>query len=709
MKKSFWIVFIMIVITFFSYSKGEKQEKLSGNPFLVDWDTPFGVPPFEKIKEEHYLPAFQEGMMKQKEEIEAIIQNPETPTFENTIEALERSGELLMKVSNVFDVLNASMTNDKMQEIAKEIAPLRSKHQDDIFLNEKLFQRLKKVYEQKESLKLSPEQLALLEKYYKDFVRAGVNLDEDKKERLREINAELSLLTVKFGDNVLREDNRFELIIEKETDLEGLPQEVIKAAAQTAKERGKEGKWVFTLHKPSLIPFLQYSTRRELREKIFKAYINRCNHDDELDNKAILTRIASLRAERANLLGYKTHAHYILEENMAKVPENVYSLLQKIWEPALKVAKKEAEELQKMIFEEGNEFKLEPWDWWFYAEKVKRAKYDLDEEMLRPYFKLENVLDGAFKVANKLYGLQFIERFDVPKYHDEVRVFEVKDADGSHLGIFYTDYFPRESKRGGAWMNNLREQYRIKDKDIRPIITNNGNFSRPVGGKPALLSPEEVTTLFHEFGHALHGLLSRCTYVRLSGTSVPRDFVELPSQIMENWVFEEDVLRMYARHYESGELIPQELVDKLKNSQLFNQGFASVEYLAAAFLDMDWHTLEEPKELDAIAFEEKSLQKIGLIPQIVVRYRSPYFSHIFSGGYSAGYYSYIWSEVLDADAFEAFKEKGLFNQEVALSFRKHILEKGGTDEPMRLYINFRGSEPKVEPLLRRKGLLESSR
>jgi len=693
--------FLSVIILIFLFLSCSVQEK---NPLFSEFDTPFGVPPFDSLNEDHYLPAFKEGMAQQLKEIEEIVNNPDAPTFENTVEALERSGALLKRVSSVFDVLNSSMTNERMQAIAKEIAPLRSKHRDDIQLNVKLFQRIKAVFDQKDELDLSTEQRTLLEKYYKDFVRGGANLDEENKARLREINKELSLLTVKFGENVLKENNRFELVIEDEEDLAGLPASVVSAASEAAKERGYEGKWVFTLHKPSMIPFLQYSERRDLREKIFKAYINRGNNNDELDNKEIVSRIVALRAERAKLLGYKTHAHYVLEENMAKTPENVYRLLEQIWTPALKMAKKEAQELQNLIYKEGKDFKLEPWDWWFYAEKLKKAKYNLDEEMLRPYFELDNVRKGAFYVANRLYGLQFVERTDIPKYHEDVKVFEVKEADGSHVGIFYTDYFPRASKRGGAWMNSFRKQYQENGKKIHPIITNNGNFSKPTGDKPALLSSEEVLTLFHEFGHALHGLLSNCTYYRLSGTSVPRDFVEMPSQIMENWAFEPEVLEVYARHYKTGEVIPKELVEKIKNASHFNQGFATVEYLAASFLDMGWHTLTEVGEVDVLEFEKKSLDRIGLIPEIVVRYRSPYFQHIFSGGYSSGYYSYIWAEVLDADAFEAFKETSLFDPETALAFRKNILERGGTEDPMVLYTRFRGAEPKVEPLLKRRGL-----
>jgi peptidyl-dipeptidase Dcp len=696
MKKLFLLMFIAGLLC-----SCLKQEE---NPLLSEFDTPFQVPPFDKIQEEHYLPAFKEGMELQNMEIEAIVNNPGTPTFENTIEAMESTGSLLRKVGSVFGVLNGSMTNDNMQKIAREIAPIRSRHWDNIMLNEKLFQRIKTVYDQKDKLDLMTEQNTLLEKYYKDFVRSGANLDEEKKTRLKEINQEVSILTVKFGENVLKENNRFEMVIDKKEDLAGLPQAVITGAAEAAKEREYEGKWVFTIHKPSMLPFLQYSENRALREKIFKAYINKGNNNDELDNKDNLAKIAALRVERANLLGYKTHADYVLENNMAVKPENVYSFLELLWKPALKMAKREVNELQEMISKEGHDFKLQAWDWWYYAEKLKKAKYALDEEMLRPYFKLENVREGAFSVANKLFGIQFIERKDIPKYHEDARVFEVKEADGSHIGIFYTDFFPRASKRSGAWMNSFRKQSRLHGKEIYPVITNNGNFSKPTGGKPALISSEEVLTLFHEFGHGLHGLLSDCTYNRLSGTSVSRDFVEMQSQIMENWAFEPEVLKMYAKHYETGEVIPQELIDKLEKASQFNQGFVTVEYMAACFLDLDWHTLTEAKELDVDEFEEASMNKIGLIPEIVVRYKSPYFNHIFSGGYASGYYSYIWAEVLDADAFQAFKETSLFDQKTAQSFRENILERGGTEDPMVLYKRFRGAEPKVEALLKKRGL-----
>ena len=703
MKETF-IFFICAGLLFISCSKQPVEKPVGENPFFSEYNTPFKVPPFDEITEEHYLPAFKEGIVKDQKEIDAIVNNPEDPTFANSIEALDYTGDLLTKVENVFYNLLGSNTNDQMQEIAKEVAPLLSKHGDDIRLNADLFKRVKAVYDTKNELSLTPEQAQLLEKTYKVFVRGGANLGPEEQARLREINKELSLLSLKFGENILKENNAFEMVLENEEDLAGLPQSAIIGAEEAAKERGQEGKWMFTLHKPSMIPFLQYSEKRELREKIFKAYINRGNNNDELDNKTNLSKMAALRVEKANLLGYDTHADFVLENNMAKKPENVYNLLEQILKPALAKAKVEAKDLQAMIDKEGKDFKLEAWDWWLYSEKLKKAKYALDDEILRPYFKLEDVRNGAFYVANKLFGITLEERTDIPKYHEDVKVFEVKEADGSHIGILYQDYFPRASKNGGAWMNSFRKQSRKNGKEIHPVIANVFNFSKPTGDKPALITFEEALTLFHEFGHGLHGLLSNCTYNMLSGTSVPRDFVELPSQIMENWAADPEVIKTYAKHYKTGEVIPQELLDKIKKSGHFNQGFVTVEYLAACFLDMDWHTLTKAEEVDAVKFESESLNRIGLIPEIVVRYRSPYFSHIFSGGYSAGYYSYIWAEVLDADAFQAFKETSLFNPEKALALRKNIYEKGGTEDPMTLYVRFRGFEPKIDALLKKRGL-----
>ena len=675
------------------------------NPLLEKWDTPFGTPPFDEIENKHYLPAFNEAIKVHNEEIRKIINISDEPSFINTIEALDYSGELLARVKNVFNAMTGSMNSDELQAISKEVVPLLSKHQDDINLNASLFKKIKIVYKQKDDLNLNAEQKTLLDNYYKDFVRGGADLNEQDKAKLRKLNEELSLLSLKFGENVLGETNKFELIIDKEDDLEGLSESIIATAAETAKEKGYEGKWVFTIHKPSMLPFLQYSTKRDLREKIYTAYFMKGDHGDDLDNKKILVKMALLRLEKANLLGFKTHANFVLDEQMAKTPENVYSLLEKIWSPALKRAKSERAEMQKMIKAEGNNFELESWDWWYYAEKVKKEKYDLDENELRPYFEVNNVINGVFGLATNLFGIQFIERDDIQKYHPDVKVFEVKEADGKHIGILYTDYFPRASKRSGAWMDEFRRQHKKDGKMITPIIYNVGNFSKPTGDNPALISLDEVETLFHEFGHALHGLLSNCTYPSVAATETPRDFVEFPSQVMENWAFHPEVLKSYAKHYETGEVIPKELVDKIESSSLFNQGFATVEYTAAAYLDMDWHTITEAKDYDATEFENSSMSKIGLIPEIKSRYRSTYFNHIFGGSYSSGYYSYLWSEVLDADAFNAFVESGdVYNKELAAKYRKFILSAGGTENSMELYKKFRGKEPSIEPLLKRKGL-----
>jgi len=678
------------------------------NPFFVEWDTPFGTPPFDVIEIGHYEPAMMRGMAEHTEEIAAIARNPEFPNFANTIEALDASGALLTRVSNVFGAMNGTMTNEEMQAIAKRLAPLRSQHRDQINLDPELFARVDAVYQQRESLDLDTEQDRLLTETWKSFVRGGANLSEADKEKLKALNEELSVLSLQFGENVLKETNKFELVIEDKDDLDGLPPAVVAAAAETATKRGHDGMWVFTLHKPSLLPFLQYSPHRDLREIMFKGYINVGDNGDDLDNNAMVARMAALRLERANLLGYPNHAAYILDDNMAKTPDNVYALLNQLWVPALERARGEAAEFQKMIDKENKKaarFKLAAWDWWYYAEKVKKAKYALDEEMLRPYFELENVRDGLFDTVTKLYGITFTERTDIPVYQEDVKVYEVKEADGTTVAIWYSDYYPRESKRGGAWMSSFRKEYYVGDERVIPIIYNVGNFTKPTAETPALLSVDEVGTMFHEFGHALHGMLSDCRYQTLSGTSVARDFVELPSQVMENWAFEPEVLAVYARNYQTGEPIPAELVVKLKNSEHFNQGFTTTEYLAASFLDMDWHTIEVAEDIDVEAFEDGSMARIELIDQIVPRYRSPFFRHIFAGGYSAGYYSYVWAEVLDADAFQAFKDSGnIFDPATAQSFRDNILAKGGSEDPMKLYGDFRGQDPEIAPLLKRKGL-----
>ncbi len=686
-------------------SSCSQKKQAVDNPFLKNYETTYGIPPFEKIENKHYMPAFDAGISEHKAEIEKIVSNTDAPTFENTILAMEYSGKLLTKVSQVFFNLTEANTNDELQNIAKEISPKLSLHEDEILLNDKLFQRVKAVYDQKDKLSLNQEQAKLLDETFKSFIRSGANLTPKQKERVKKINEELSLLTLQFGDNVLAETNNFKLVIDNKDDLAGLPESVVSAASEESKEPGK---WVFTLQKPSWIPFLQYSEKRELREKLYKAMYNRCNNNNEFDNKEIIKKILTLRTERSQMLGFPNYAAFTLDDKMAKTPEKAFELLFKLWEPAVKNAKEEAADMQAMIDKEGGKFKLQSWDWWYYAEKIRKQKYDLDEAELRPYFELNNVRDGAFLLANKLYGIKFEELKNVPLPHPDARAFEVKEADGSHIGVLFVDYYPRESKRGGAWMDSFRNQYRTIDgKNVSPIITNVGNLSKPTGDLPALLSFEEVTTLFHEFGHGLHGLLSNCTYESLAGTSVPRDFVELPSQVMENWCSQPEMLKLFAKHYKTGEVIPQSLIDKIVAAKKFNQGFETVEYLSASILDMDYHVLASTEGLDIDKFESENMKKIGLPEEIIPRYKSTYFNHIWGGGYAAGYYSYIWAEVLDADAFNAFIESGdIFNKEIATSFRENVISRGGTDDAMKMYLKFRGKEPAIEPLLKKRGLVE---
>ena len=678
------------------------------NPFFEAYNTPFKVPPFDKIQNRHYLPAFEEGVKQHDAEIKSISNSEKAPDFVNTIEALDYSGALLNRVSKVFLNLKEANTNDSIQEIARVVAPMLAHHEDTVNLNEKLFSRVKAVYDQKSTLKLNTEQSRLLEETYKRFVRGGANLAADKKEQLKKINEELSLLDLQFGDNMLAETNAFKLVIDKKEDLAGLPESSISGAAEEAKAAKMEGKWIFTLQKPSWIPFVTYAQNRSLRETLYKAMYMRGNNNNGNDNKAVISKIVNLRLQKANIMGFPSWSAFVLDDNMAKTPEHVYQLLGKVWTPAIKRAKEEAADMQKMIDKEGGKFKLESWDWWYYSEKVRKEKYDLDEEQIRPYFEMNNVRDGAFAVANKLYGLTFTKLDSMPVFHPDCEVYEVKDGDGSEIGILYMDFYFRESKKGGAWMTNYREQCIDKDgKNIRPVVSVTCNFSKPTSDKPALLSFDDAETLFHEFGHSIHGLLSQCHYEGLAGTNVARDFVELPSQVMEHWAAEPEVLRIYAKHYKTGEVIPQVLIDKIVKSRKFNQGFATVEYLAAAILDMDYHTITKGGDIDVEKFEKTALDKAGLIPEIIPRYKSTYFAHTFSGNgeYSSGYYSYLWAQVLDCDAFEAFKETGnIFDQKVATSFRKNLLERGGTDEAMKLYMNFRGHEPGIEPLLRNRGL-----
>ena len=676
------------------------------NPFFKPYDTYMGIPDFASIKPEHYLPAFKAGIAQHKAEIQAIIDNPAAPTFANTIEAMEFAGGLTTKVAGVFYNLTGADTNPELQKLSKEVGPMLSSAGDDILLNDKLFQRVKTVYQQKDSLGLNTAQEKLLTDTYISFTRGGANLNDADKTKLRALNERIGKLNLEFGDNILAETNAFELVIENKAELSGLPQGVIDAAAQTAIKRGHEGKWVFTTQRPSITPFLTYADNRSLREKIFKGYIERGNNNNANDNKKVLAEIAALRAERAQLMGYKTHAHFVLEERTAKTPENVYGLLDKVWPAALAQAKAEVSEMQKLINAEGGDFSLEAWDWWYYSDKIRVAKYSFNEQQTRPYFSLENTLKGVFYTANRLFGITVKERTDLPKYHEDVRTWEVYDKDGSLMAIFMGDYYVRDSKRGGAWMNAYRQQSNMNGVDDKPIIVNVLNYPRPVGDEPALLTFDEASTLFHEFGHALHGMLSNVNYRSQSGTSVPRDYVEFPSQVMENWMTQPEVLAQFAKHYKTGEVIPQELVNKIQAASKFNQGFATVEYMAATKLDLDWHTLTDTTPKDAAKFEADSLANMGLIAEIAPRYRSTYFSHIFSGGYSAGYYSYLWSDILGADAFEAFKEKGLFDPTTAKAFRDNILSQGGSEDPMKLYKQFRGKEAGIEPLLRSRGLLQ---
>jgi peptidyl-dipeptidase Dcp len=675
-----------------------------GNPLLVESALPFGAPPFDQIKEEHFAPAFEEAMKVHNREIEAIVNSTEAPTFANTIEALDISGRLLDRVRLIFLNINAANTSEGLQALAKEINPQLAGHRDDILMNDELFVRVKAVYAARETMDLTTEQERLLGKLYRRFVRGGANLDAKGKVRLKELNAEITTDSTQFGENLLKEMNSVALLIEDEADLAGLPQSVRDAAAAVATAQGHEGAWAFNLQRTSWTPFLQLSENRKLRKKLYTAYINLCSHDNETDNRTLASRIAALRVERAALLGYENHAAYQVEENMAETPEKVNELLNKLWPAALAKATAERAELQALAARLGDDVSIKMWDWWYYSEKLRAAKFDFDEASVKPYLELSRVRQAAFDVAGKLWGLRFVERPDLPGYHPDQVAYEVQNADGSLVGVFYTDYFARESKRGGAWMEDVRRQWKVGGESVRPIVTNTCNFSKPSEGQPALLSLDEASTLFHEFGHALHGLLSDVTYVNLSGTQVAQDFVEMPSQMMENWAFDPEVLPTYAVHFETGEPIPAELIEKLQRAKQFNQGFSTTEYLAASILDMDWYTLTEAVEQDAEAFEKASMQRIGIIEQIAPRYRTPYFGHIFSGGYSAGYYSYVWAEVLDADAFEAFKEAGVFDPELAQSYRENILSRGDSENPMVLYERFRGAAPSIDALVTRRGL-----
>jgi peptidyl-dipeptidase Dcp len=718
MKK---ILFITGLRFFFCSQNDKKQANINTNinPFFQKWETPYEIPPFLYIKDEHYMPAFEKGMEDNLKEIDKIIENPEEATFANTIEELERSGNLLSKVQRTFFNLAGSNTNPQLQELQRELSPLLSAHYDKILLNKGLFLRIEKLWQDRSNLELTHEQSKLLKDTRKQFVRSGALLNDEQKAQITEINSKISELTTKFGQNLLAETNGFELIL-TQNDLEGLSKDVIAAAAEAAtqkmnkvetseeKEKYKD-KYVFTPHRTSMYPFLTESTRRDLREKLYNSYIMRGTNNNNNDNKKITVEIAKLRAERANLMGYKTHAHFVLEERMLKTPEEVYDLLIQLWEPALNRAKIEVADMQAVVKSEGHNFQIEAWDWWQYSEKVRKEKYALDESVIKPYLSLDNALQGVFNTTNKLWGITFTEIFDIDLYHPDARIWEVKDKDGDHLGIFIGDYFTRSNKRGGAWMSSFKGQSNL-DKRERPIVVNVCNFPAPVGENPSLLSFDNLITLFHEFGHAMHGILTNVTYGSMSGTSGPRDFTEFPAQILEHWASEPEILKSFATHYETGEKIPDELIEKLLQASKFNQGFINTEYLAASLLDMDWHTISNQENIqDANEFEKKSLQKYGLIKEIAPRYRSTYFAHIFSGGYSSGYYSYVHSAVLDSDGFEAFKESGnVFNENLAKKLREHVYEKGSTEEAMDLYIKFRGRKPMIEPLLKARGLNDIS-
>ena len=695
---------LAVVLGACNSSKKSDVADAAPNPFFTEYTTPFGVPPFDKIEVAHYKPAFEKGMEEQKKEIDAIVNNPEEPTFENTIVALDRSGELLTKVMYAFSGQSSVNTTDEIQALEQELYPVLSAHSDDISLNPALFTRVKVVYDKQASMNLNKEQKKLLEETYKGFVRGGANLDADKQARLRELNEKISVLELTFGQNVLKETNAFKLVVDNKEDLAGLPESLIAAAAETAAADSMEGKWIFTLHNPSVMPFLQYADNRALREKIFKAYINRGNNSNGNDNKNVVKELVAARLDKAKLLGYEDFAAFVLDENMAKNEKNVYNLLDQIWTPALKKAKEELADINAEIKKEGGDFEAEGWDWRYYADKARQAKFNMDENEVRPYLELNHVREGAFYVANKLYGITFTEIKDIPKPDPDAFAFECKDKDGSSLGVLYMDFYTRPGKGGGAWCGGYRDQSYKDGKKVLPVVTTVFNFSKPAAGQPALLSADEAETVFHEFGHALHGLFADVHYTGVAG--VPRDFVELPSQVMEHWVFEPEVLKVYAKHYQTGEVIPQELVDKIVKSSKYGQGFATVEYLAASLLDMDYHTLKEQLPgMDIEAFEAEAMNKRGLIRQIPPRYRTTYFGHTMEGGYTAGYYSYIWAEVLDADAFEAYKETGdIFNLEVASKFRKYVLTPGGIDDAMVMYKNFRGKEPGIEPLLKNRGL-----
>lgn len=678
---------------------------LSGNPLLGSWNTPFGLPPFESIAPDHYRPAFDTALAQQQAEIKTIAENGEPSTFANTIEALERSGASLKRVGGVFFNLSGSHTNEAIQAIERELAPVLAKHRNSIFMNEALYKRVAELYEKRESLGLTPEQARVLDRYHTIFVRAGAKLQGESKQRLAAITERLASLGTQFAQNVLADEKSYQLVLDTEADLEGLPSFLREAAAQAAEERGLSGKYVITLSRSSIEPFLQFSQRRDLREQAFKGWASRGDTGGATDNKAIIAEMAALRVERAKLLGYETFADFKLSDTMAKTPDAVLKLLNDVWAPARKRAQEERDDLQALAQMSGDNIVIEPWDWRFYADQVRMARHNLDEAVIKPYFQLDRIIEASFETAHRLFGLSFKELKDFPRYHPDIRAWEVLDAQAKHIGTFIGDYFARSSKRSGAWMSAFRSQERLTG-DVRPIIVNVMNFAKGGPGEPSLLSFDDARTLFHEFGHGLHGLLSNVTYPLLAGTAVSTDFVELPSQLYEHWLSQPEILRRYATHYRTGEPIPEELLERLMAARNFNQGFATIEYLASAFVDLELHRRKDVTGLDVSAFEKETLEKIGMPREIIMRHRTPHFAHVFSGdGYSSGYYSYLWSEVLDADAFVAFEETGdAFNREMAERLKQYIYSAGNLRDPAEAYTAFRGRLPTADALLAKRGL-----
>ncbi len=669
------------------------------NPLLQ----PFQLPPFQQIQMQHYLPAFKTAIQEALTEIEHIAHTPEPPTFQNTIEALEYAGEQLNRISALFFNLNSACTNPEMQKIAQQISPDLTQYANSITMNPALFDRVKQVYENKKNLSLTPEQHTLLDDTWKSFIRGGANLKGEERKKYKEITTELSCLSLQFEENVLAETNSYELLLTDEQDLAGLPDSSKEAAKLNAQEKGKKG-WLFNLHAPSYVPFMKYADKRELREELFKAYSSRGNHENAYNNTEIIRKITALRLEKARLLGYPTYADYVLANRMAESTSEVNSFLDTLFQASHPAAIREKEEVEAFAHQNGFQKELQRWDWAYYSNKLKQKKFALDDEMLKPYFPLEKVEKGIFSLANRLYGISFQEVNNIPKYHPEVKTFEVRDENNHFLSILYTDYFPRNNKNGGAWMTEFLTQHMQNGKDIRPQISLVMNFTRPTPQQPSLLTFDEVTTFLHEFGHALHGMLSRNTYNSTAGTNVYRDFVELPSQIMENWALEKEWLDQWATHYQTGEKIPQEYIDKIKKAANFQSGYQNDRQISFARIDMAWHSIKEPINEPICQFEQKAIQSTELFPSVTGSCFSTAFGHIFDGGYAAGYYSYKWAEVLDADAFSLFKERGIFDRETARSFRQNILEKGGSEHPMELYVRFRGHKPSVDALLERSGL-----